>query len=281
MKIVMEAVCAILGYQFSNWRDIQQFIRKDDFIHNIVHYDTTLHMKPQIRKYMEEEFLSDPNFTYETINRASKACGPLYQWVNAQINFSKVLENVDPLRQEMKRIEFESLKTKANLLAAEEMTQDLEASIEVSKRKYSLLIRDVEAIKTEMSNVQANLDRSISLVKSLTFEKERWLNTTKQFSKTSQELIGNCIISSIYETYFGHLNERERADMLVILKRLLGKFAVKYDVNYHFIDYLVTLDEKMKWLECGLDKNDYFLENMSIVMNSQDAVPFLWIQAPT
>nr|CAA79923.1 heavy chain of cytoplasmic dynein [Saccharomyces cerevisiae] len=275
VKIVMEAVCAILGYQFSNWRDIQQFIRKDDFIHNIVHYDTTLHMKPQIRKYMEEEFLSDPNFTYETINRASKACGPLYQWVNAQINFSKVLENVDPLRQEMKRIEFESLKTKANLLAAEEMTQDLEASIEVSKRKYSLLIRDVEAIKTEMSNVQANLDRSISLVKSLTFEKERWLNTTKQFSKTSQELIGNCIISSIYETYFGHLNERERADMLVILKRLLGKFAVKYDVNYRFIDYLVTLDEKMKWLECGLDKNDYFLENMSIVMNSQDAVPFL------
>nr|3J67_A Chain A, Dynein motor domain [Strongylocentrotus purpuratus]3J68_A Chain A, Dynein motor domain [Strongylocentrotus purpuratus] len=122
---------------------------------------------------------------------------------------------------------------------------------------------------------ELNKTLSISLVKSLTFEKERWLNTTKQFSKTSQELIGNCIISSIYETYFGHLNERERADMLVILKRLLGKFAVKYDVNYRFIDYLVTLDEKMKWLECGLDKNDYFLENMSIVMNSQDAVPFL------
>ncbi|CAI4590780.1 AIF_collapsed_G0032220.mRNA.1.CDS.1 [Saccharomyces cerevisiae] len=60
--------------------------------------------------------------------------GLLYQWVNAQINFSKVLENVDPLRQEMKRIEFESLKTKANLLAAEEMAQDLEASIEVSKQ---------------------------------------------------------------------------------------------------------------------------------------------------
>ena len=275
VKIVMEAVSAILGYQFSNWRDIQQFIRKDNFIHNIVHYDTTLHMKPQIRKYMEEEFLSDPNFTYEIVNRASKACGPLYQWVNAQINFSKVLHNVDPLREEMKRIEFESLKTKANLLAAEEMTQDLEASIEVSKQKYSLLIRDVEAIKTEMSNVQTSLDRSLSLVKSLTFEKERWLNSTKQFSKTSQELIGNCIISSMYETYFGHLNERERSDMLIILKNLLDKFGVKYDVNYRFIDYLVTLDEKMTWIECGLNKNDYFLENMSIVMNSKDAVPFL------
>lgn len=55
--------------------------------------------------------------------------------------------------------------------------------------------------------------------------------------------------------------------MLVILKCLLGKFVVKYDVNYCFIDYLVILDEKMKWFECGLDKNDYFLENMSIVMN--------------
>ena len=36
VKIAMEAVCAILGYQFYNWKDIQQFIRKDDFIHNIV-----------------------------------------------------------------------------------------------------------------------------------------------------------------------------------------------------------------------------------------------------
>ncbi|CAI4045250.1 hypothetical protein SKDZ_11G2570 [Saccharomyces kudriavzevii ZP591] len=275
VKIVMEAVCAILGYQFSNWRDIQQFIRRDDFIHNIVYYDTTLHMNPQIRKYMEEEFLSDAKFTYEIVNRASKACGPLYQWVDAQVNFSKVLHNINPLREEMKRIEYESLKTKANLLAAEEMTQDLEANIEVSKQKYSLLIRDVEAIKTEMSNVQSNLDKSISLVKSLTFEKERWLNSTKEFKKTSQELIGNCIISSIYETYFGHLNEKERADMLGTLKHLLNKFGVKYDLNYRFIDYQVALDEVMKWLECGLNKNDHFLENMSIIMNSKNAVPFL------
>ncbi|CAI4034808.1 hypothetical protein SMKI_11G2590 [Saccharomyces mikatae IFO 1815] len=274
VKIVMEAVCAILGYQFSNWRDIQQFIRKDDFIHNIVQYDT-LHMKSHIRIYMEKEFLSDPKFTYDIVNRASKACGPLYQWVNAQINFSKVLHNINPLREEMKKIEFESLKTKANLLAAEEMTQDLEASIEISKQKYSLLIRDVESIKAEMSIVQANLDRSISLVKSLTFEKERWLNSTKQFRTTSQELIGNCIISSVFETYFGHLNEKERSDMLSTLKLLLDKFGVKYDLNYRFVDYLVTLDEKMKWIECGLNKNEYFLENMSIIMNSKEAVPFL------
>ncbi|CAI4046659.1 hypothetical protein SUVZ_11G2640 [Saccharomyces uvarum] len=275
VKIAMEAVCAILGYQFYNWRDIQQFIRKDDFIHNIVHYDTTLHMNPQIRKYVEGEFLADPKFTYEVVNRASKACGPLYQWVKAQINFSKVLHDIDPLREEMKRIEFESLKTKANLLAAEEMTQDLEASIEVSKQKYSLLIRDVEAIKTEMSKVQTSLDRSTSLVESLTFEKERWLNSTKEFKKTSQELIGNCVISSIYETYFGHLNEKERFDKLSDLKHLLNTFSVRYDLNYRFIDYLVPLDEKMKWIECGLNKNDYFLENMSIVMNSKNTVPFL------
>ncbi|EJS42865.1 dyn1p [Saccharomyces arboricola H-6] len=275
VKIVIEAVCAILGYQFSNWRDIQQFIRKDDFIHNIVYYDTTVHMNPQIRKYMEDEFLSDPKFTYSIVNRASKACGPLYLWVTAQITFSKVLHDIDPLREEMKKIEFESLKTKANLLAAEEMTQDLEASIEVSKQKYSLLIRDVEVIKTEMSNVQTNLDRSISLVKSLTFEKERWINSTIEFKKKSQELIGNCIISSIYEAYFGHLHEKERMDMLSNLKDLLNNFGVRYDLNYRFIDYLVTLDEKMKWIECGLNKNDYFLENMSIIMNSNNAVPFL------
>ena len=34
---------------------------------------------------METEFLRDPNYNYEAVNRASEACGPLVKWAIAQV----------------------------------------------------------------------------------------------------------------------------------------------------------------------------------------------------
>ena len=39
----------------------------------------------EARDNMKREYLDDPNYNYETVNRASKACGPLVQWAIAQV----------------------------------------------------------------------------------------------------------------------------------------------------------------------------------------------------
>ena len=36
---------------------------------------------------MNRDYLSDPNYNYETVNRASKACGPLVKWAIAQVSY--------------------------------------------------------------------------------------------------------------------------------------------------------------------------------------------------
>ena len=57
------------------------------------------------RAKMEREYLSREEFTYEKVNRASKACGPLVQWVEAQVNYSSILAKVGPLREELAALE--------------------------------------------------------------------------------------------------------------------------------------------------------------------------------
>ena len=37
---------------------------------------------------MIKDYLSDPNYNYETVNRASKACGPLVKWAIAQVSYA-------------------------------------------------------------------------------------------------------------------------------------------------------------------------------------------------
>ena len=34
---------------------------------------------------MKRDYLSDPQYNYESVNRASKACGPLVKWAIAQV----------------------------------------------------------------------------------------------------------------------------------------------------------------------------------------------------
>ena len=40
------------------------------------------------REKMQKEYLSDPSYSFEKMNHASKACGPLVQWAIAQVHDS-------------------------------------------------------------------------------------------------------------------------------------------------------------------------------------------------
>lgn len=201
VKTTLEVVCILLGFNVPSWRDIQQTIRKDDFIARIVNFKTELMLSDQMKKHIQNEYLSRPNFKYENVLRASQACGPLYQWVLAQINYSDILWKVSPLQKDLEVFEQEILKTRAKSMAADEMISELQDQIETSKEAYSKIIRDVEVLKTEMSIVERRVSKSIKLLESLNTEKERWLADTKQFVRSKKNLVGHTMLSSLYSVY--------------------------------------------------------------------------------
>jgi dynein heavy chain 1, cytosolic len=92
--MVMEAVCKLLGHKVDSWKTVQGILRKDDFISSIVNYSTK-NLDRVTRADIETAYLADENFNFEIVNRASKACGPLAQWVIAQMSYAAILERVD------------------------------------------------------------------------------------------------------------------------------------------------------------------------------------------
>jgi dynein heavy chain 1 len=93
VKVTMEAVCILLGHKVDSWKTVQAILRRDDFISSIVHYSTES-LSRATRQEVTKTYCSDPNFRFEVVDRASKACGPLYQWVTAQIAYADILEKV-------------------------------------------------------------------------------------------------------------------------------------------------------------------------------------------
>ncbi|KAJ5558498.1 hypothetical protein N7461_002470 [Penicillium sp. DV-2018c] len=265
VRLALEAVCTLLGHTVDSWKTIQGLIRRDDFIASIVNYDNERQMTRRHRTKMQNEFLSKEDFTYERVNRASKACGPLVQWVEAQVNYSAILDRVGPLRDEVDQLEEQALQTKAEAQAIENTINDLESSIATYKAEYAALISETQAIKTEMARVQFKVDRSVRLLDSLSSERGRWEDGSKSFETQISTLVGDVLIAAAFLAYAGLYDQQFRKAMVEDWVHQLGASGINFKPHNPITEYLSNADERLSWQSNSLPVDDLCTENAIIL----------------
>ncbi|KAK6461715.1 hypothetical protein DFJ63DRAFT_288581 [Scheffersomyces coipomensis] len=263
VKLTMESVCILLGYEVSTWRDVQLVIRRDDFIPNIVNFDNEQHLTSDLRAHMQKAYLSRKDFNYEAVHRASKACGPLLQWVIAQLVYSEILEKVGPLRNEVRELESRTKQTRIQLIAIDQMIQELEDGIEKYKEDYSSLIRESENIKLEMKTVEKKIERSLKLIKNLTGERERWKSSILRFSESREKLVGDSVLAAAFVVYAGLYDEKGREKLMHLWQTKLDSCGVIYDQVFSVFSYFWNSRDKSKLIQ--LNKDDLHNENFTIL----------------
>ena len=265
VKLALEAVCTLLGHKIDGWRTIQALVRRDDFIASIVGYDNERQMTRGHRTKMQNEFLSKDDFTYEKVNRASKACGPLVQWVEAQVNFSAILDRIGPLREEALQLEEDALQTKAEAKAIENNIADLEHSIAKYKTEYADLISETQSIKSEMSRVEHKVNRSVKLLDSLSSERTRWEIGSKSFETQISTIVGDVLVAAAFLAYGGLYDQQLRKAMLEDWLGQLDLSGLSYKLHNPITEYLSNADERLHWQEDGLPMDDLSTENAIIL----------------
>lgn len=265
VRLALDAVCTLLGHRISDWKAIQAIVRKDDFIASILMFDNAKQMTKALRNKMRNEFLSIPEFTFEKVNRASKACGPLVQWVTAQVNYSDILDRVGPLKEEVTHLEEQALQTKANAKAVENNIAELESSINTYKTEYAALISETQAIKAEMSKVQFKVDRSVRLLDSLSSERTRWEEGSKSFETQISTLVGDVLVAAAFLAYSGLYDQTFRKSMMDDWLHQLYLSGIQYKSPNPVTEYLSSADERLGWQENSLPVDDLCTENAIIL----------------
>lgn len=274
VKLALDSVCTLLGYNAQTWKEIQAYVRRDDFISNIVNFDSESQMTPTLRHRMESEFLSLPNFNFETVNRASKACGPLLQWVEAQVNYASILERVGPLREEVYTLEEEANQTKAQAKAIIDMIGELEQSIEKFKDDYAVLITEVQTIKSEMVAVENKVSRSVKLLQSLSAEKSRWGTNMKEFESRKESLPGDVLLSAAFMTYAGYYDQPVRERIYMIWRNFLENSGIPFHKDNTLGNYLATGEQRLKWRSADLPPDNLYVEN-AVMISRYDRYPLI------
>ncbi|GCB22020.1 dynein heavy chain, cytoplasmic [Aspergillus awamori] len=274
VRLALEAVCTLLGHKVDSWKTIQGIIRRDDFIASIVNYDNERQMTRNHRIKMRNEFLSKEDFTYERVNRASKACGPLVQWVEAQVNYSEILDRVGPLREEVDQLEEQALQTKAEAQTIENTIKGLEDSIATYKAEYAALISETQAIKTEMSRVQFKVDRSVRLLDSLSSERTRWEEGSRSFETQISTLVGDVLIAAAFLAYAGFYDQQFRKAMIDEWVTHLTQAGINFKPHNPITEYLSNADERLAWQDHSLPVDDLCTEN-AIVLKRYNRYPLI------
>ncbi|KAI7825176.1 dynein heavy chain [Gamsiella multidivaricata] len=265
VKMAMESVCTLLGHRLESWKTVQAIIRRDDFISSIVNFDTDRQMTPNMRARMKAEYLSNPNYNFETVNHASKACGPLVKWVIAQVNFSEILDKVGPLRQEVQELEDSAQATVMQASSIEKMIVELENSIATYKEEYAVLISEVGSIKSEMERVKSKVDRSVTLLDSLSSEKVRWEAGSHSFDTQMATTVGDVLLASAFLAYGGYFDQQYRELLFHKWADHLTKAGIQFKTDISLAEYLSTADDRLSWTERSLPADDLCVENAIIL----------------
>jgi dynein heavy chain 1 len=273
VKLAMESVCTILGHKIDSWRTVQGIIRRDDFIQRIVNFDTN-QMTKHIRDTMKKDFLSRPSYNFETVQRASKACGPLAKWVIAQVRFSEILDKVEPLRNEVQSLEEQAETTKQQAGQIITMISELEAKIDKYKEEYALLISETQAIKGEMERVQSKVDRSMKLLESLSSERGRWESGSRTFDAEMSTIVGDVLLSAGFLAYGGFFDQHYREVMWQEWSNHLAEASIKFKPELSLTEYLSTADDRLSWQSKSLPADNLTTEN-AIMLKRYDRYPLI------
>ena len=260
VKVTLEAVCMMLGEKYDSWKSVQAVIRRDDFIASIVNFRSEA-LKQELRERLKSEYLNDPNFNFEAVNRASKACGPLALWVIAQVSYADILERVEPLRLEVQKIEVLADESRAKAAEIDRTIGELERSIATYKEEYAVLISETQRIKSEMEVVSGKVSRSTALIKSLSSENERWQTSSEAFQTQMATLPGDVFLSAGFLAYAGYFDQSYRKALFTRWCEHLQQAGLGFKPTLRIAEYLSTADDRLSWHQNALPVDDLCVEN--------------------
>ncbi|XP_014066736.1 cytoplasmic dynein 1 heavy chain 1 isoform X2 [Salmo salar] len=260
VKLALESICLLLGEETNDWKKIRQVIVRDNFITNIVNF-VSEDMSESIREKMKKNYMSNPNFNYEMVNRASLACGPMVKWAIAQLNYADMLKRVEPLRNELQKLEDDAMDNKSKAEEVEQMIHDLESSIARYKEEYAVLISEAQAIKADLAAVEAKVNRSTALLKSLSAESERWEKSSETFKNQMATIAGDCLLSAAFIAYAGYFEQQMRQNLFTTWSHHLQQANIQFRTDIARTEYLSNADERLRWQANSLPADDLCTEN--------------------
>ena len=205
MVLITFTAVAILLEERTNlnikWTDIKKMLASD-FFGRLKSYDKD-QIPPKVVTTLDKFVDKHPNFVPEEVGKSNKSGESLCSWARAILTYTKVVKQIEPLRQHLASMNDEFQKADSELKAKQDVLNQELAKVDELKKAMNACKANKEKLDKEIDLTQLRLERAEKLTVGLADEHKRWGENIGILDTKIRQLVGDVFISAACISYYG------------------------------------------------------------------------------
>ncbi|XP_013915709.1 PREDICTED: cytoplasmic dynein 2 heavy chain 1 [Thamnophis sirtalis] len=268
IRDILEGVLRLMGIFDTSWVSMKSFLAKRGVREDIATFDAR-NIPKDIRESVEDLLTKNKaSFDSKNAKRASTAAAPLAAWVKANVQYSYVLERIQPLETEQSGLQANLRKTEDRKRKLEDLLNSVGQKVAELKDKFQARTSEAAKLETELVKAQETVKAAEILIKQLDREHKRWNAQVSEIADELSTLPRRAQLSAAFITYLSAAPEDQRKASLDSWTKSAS--LEKFDLRR----FLCTESEQLIWKSEGLPSDDLSIENALVILQSK-VCPFL------
>ena len=201
VRVVLEGVCVLLGEE-TKWDNAKKLLGRSDFMDLLKGYDKDNIAASRLKK-LRKDYINNPDFQPETVERVSKAALGMCLWARAMDVYADVAKEVEPKKARLKAMNAELAKTTAALKEKQASLKKVQDKVAELNELCDKTVAEKNRLQQESDTTAARLVRAEKLTNGLNSEGVRWKEAITIFAEEKINLIGDCFLSCGCISYYG------------------------------------------------------------------------------
>jgi len=259
----------------TDWKDIKAEVMKPTFLTDVMGLQADT-VTPKAIKLLETKYgysqSTDPHTRrqendqyYDKANHASQVAGPLVKWAAAMMAYATILNNIEPLRNELATLVAEATRMQKQHEEVKELLVTLEKTLQDLTDEYNLLQKNIGKTEDALATTKVMVARSVQVLDSLKDERERWSKGSTEFDKQMETMVGDSLLAGAFLGYAGYFDQTYRQGLNVAWTKHFSAAGVKYKSGLSFPEFCSTPDERLEWKKNSLPDDALCTENAIMI----------------
>ncbi|KAM6946318.1 LOW QUALITY PROTEIN: cytoplasmic dynein 2 heavy chain 1 [Aplochiton taeniatus] len=275
IRDILEGVLRLMGIFDTSWVSMKSFLAKRGVREDIATFEAR-NISHEIRQSVEELLTRNrASFDPKNAKRASAAAAPLAAWVKANVQYSHVLERIEPLEREQNGLLDNLRKTESRKTKLEDQLNSVGAKVIELKEKFQCRTTEAARLEAEVSKAQETITAAEQLIRQLDGEHTRWNAQVSEITEELDTLPVRTMLAAAFITYLSAAPEDRRRHCLETWMGYSG--LQKFDLR----SFLCSESEQLIWKSEGLPSDELSMENALVILQINNfklrsvACPFL------
>lgn len=261
VRDVLEGVLALLGVTDVSWASMRKFLGERGVKDRILGFNVesiTPSIRNSVSKLLQQKAYS---FKPEVIQRASLAAAPMAEWVTAMIQYSTILERIDPLTRQVKQLEENQREGEERLSVLKAKLSKIDKYVEGLLAEFNKKCSVAEKLRAKLEQAEQELNKAQDLLSKLSEEKTRWAKEANSIREINATVPKGAIVASAFIAYLGKEPEDVRQHYLSLWCSRFG-----LPETFKVSCFLRSEGELLQFKAEGLPGDDLSLENAVIIL---------------